>query len=85
VNIEIHDPAIEARLCKQMENTASANIEEVLLYLLQTQEERDRWLSEVRETIDAKYRRASAELERGEGIPEDRVKDYLAELKAKPA
>jgi len=48
MNIEIRDAALEARIQKQLQATGSANVEEVLLRLLETQEERDRWLREVR-------------------------------------
>jgi len=83
MNIEIRDRALEARIQRQIQATGSANIEEVLLRLLETQEEQDRWLLENREENNAKIRRGSAQLERGEGIPEDRLDAYLAELKAK--
>lgn len=42
MNIEIRDSALEARIKKQLRVTG----EEVLLRLLETQEEQDRWLSE---------------------------------------
>jgi hypothetical protein len=54
VNIEIHDAALEARIHKQLQMTGSASVEEVLLPLLDTQEEQDRWLLENRETANAK-------------------------------
>src|SRR5207244_739897 len=57
MNIEIHDAALEARIRKQLQVTGSRTVEEVLLRLLETQEEQDRWLSENRDTINAKIRR----------------------------
>jgi hypothetical protein len=84
MNIEIRDAAIEARIQRQLQATGSASVEEVLLRLLETQEEQDRWLLENRETNNAKIRRGIEQLDRGEGIPEDRLDAYLAELKAKP-
>jgi hypothetical protein len=81
VNIEIRDPALEARLQKQLQATASGSVEEVLLRLLETQEEQDRWLLENRETINAQIRRGIAQLDRGEGIPEDQLDAHLAKLK----
>jgi hypothetical protein len=36
MNIEIHDPALEARLRKQVESTGSGSFEETLLRLLET-------------------------------------------------
>jgi hypothetical protein len=83
MNIEIRDAAVEARLQKQLQATGSGSVEEVLVRLLETQEEQDRWLLENRETINAKIKRGIDQLDRGEGIPEDRLDAYLADLKAK--
>jgi hypothetical protein len=58
--------------------------EEVLLRLLETQEEQDRWLLENRQTINAKIRRGLDQLDHGQGIPEDQFDAYLTDLKAKP-
>jgi predicted transcriptional regulator len=84
MNIEIRDATLEARIQKQLEATRSASVEEVLLRLLDTQEEQDRWLLENREAISAKIRRGIAQLDQGAGIPEDQVDAYLKELKTKP-
>jgi hypothetical protein len=84
MNIEIRDSALEARIQRQLQATGSSTVEEVLLRLLETQEEQDRWLLENRETIDAKIKRGIDQLDRGEDIPEDRLNAYLADLKAKP-
>ena len=84
MNIEIRDPALEARLRKQLQATGSGSVEEVLVRLLETQEEQDRWLLENRETINAQIRRGIAELDRGEGIPEDQLDAHLAKLKRQP-
>jgi hypothetical protein len=84
MNIEIRDAALEARIQKQIQATGSGSVEEVLLRLLETQEEQDRWLLENRESIRAKIQRGIAQLDRGEGIAEDQLDAYLAELKAKP-
>jgi hypothetical protein len=84
MNIEIRDAALEARIKKQLQATGSANVEEVLVRLLETQEEQDRWLAENRGTINAKIRRGMEQLDRGQGIPEEQLDAYLADLKAKP-
>jgi hypothetical protein len=84
VNIEIRDAALEARIRKQLQATGSGTVEEVLLRLLETQEEQDRWLLENRDAINAKIRRGIDQLDRGEGIPEDQLEAHLAKLKAKP-
>ena len=84
MNIEIRNPDLAARIQKQLQATGSASVEEVLLCLLETQEEQDRWLLENRDTVNAKIRRGIDQLDRGEGIPEDKVESYLAKLKAEP-
>jgi len=84
MTIEIRDANLEARLKKQLLASGSSTVEEVLLRLLETQEEQDRWLSENREAINAKIRRGIEQLDRGEGIPEDQLDSHLARLKAKP-
>jgi len=83
MNIEIHDPTLKARLQKQVEATGSGSVEEALLRLLETQEEQDRWLAENRGAINEKIGRGLDQLDRGEGIPEDQLDTYLANLKAK--
>jgi len=52
MNIEIRDSALEARIQRQLQATGAASVEEVLLRLLETQEEQDRWLAENREMIN---------------------------------
>jgi hypothetical protein len=83
VNIEIHDAALEARIQKQLQATGSGSVEEVLLRLLETQEEQDRWLLENREIVNAKIRRGIEQLDRGEGIAEDQLDAHLTNLKTK--
>jgi hypothetical protein len=56
MTIEIRDPSLEARIQKQLQATGSATIEEVLLRLLDTQEEQDRWLIEVQLASEGKQR-----------------------------
>lgn len=84
MNIEIKDAALSARFQKQIQATGATSVEEALLHLLDTQEEQDRWLLENREAINAKIRRGLDQLDRGEGIPEDQLDSYLADLKARP-
>jgi len=43
MTIEIRDASLEARIQKRLQATGSASVEEVLLRLLDTQEEQDRW------------------------------------------
>jgi len=81
VSIEIDNPALEARLRKQLQTTGAASVEELLFLLLETQEEQDRWLLLNREAINAEIRQGIEELRRGEGIPEDQLDAYLENLK----
>jgi hypothetical protein len=83
MNIEIRDAALEARIQKQLQATGSRSVEEVLLRLLETQEEQDRWLLDNREAINAKIKRGIDQLDRGEGIPEEQLDTYLTDLNAK--
>jgi predicted transcriptional regulator len=53
----------------------------MLLRLLETQEEQDRWLLENRETINAQIKQGIEQLDRGEGIPEDQLEAHLAKLR----
>lgn len=82
MNIEIHDQALQARIQRQLEATGSSSVEQLLLHLLDTQEEFDRWLLESREANNIKIRRGIEQLNRGEGIPEDQLDAHLAKLKA---
>src|SRR5262249_45637792 len=82
MNIEIRNAALEARIQKQVQATGSGSVEEVLLRLLETQEEQDRWLADNRDTINVKIQRGMEQLDRGEGIPEGQLNAHLAKLKA---
>ncbi|HEY3742313.1 MAG TPA: hypothetical protein VGL53_20830 [Bryobacteraceae bacterium] len=82
MHIEIHDASVEARIQRQIEVTGATSPEEALLHLLETQEEQDRWLAENREAVNAKILRGLEQLDRGEGIPEDRIQAHLAQLKS---
>ena len=82
MNLEIHDAGLEARIRKHLQATDSGSIEEMLRRLLETQEEQDRWLLETRETINSNIKRGIEQLDRGEGIPEDRLDAHLLKLKS---
>ena len=81
MSIEIRDASIEARIQKQLQATGSKTVEEVLVRLLDTQEEQDRWLTDSRDAINEKIRRGLDQLDRGEGIPDDQLDSYLSRLK----
>jgi hypothetical protein len=69
MNIEIHDAALEARIQKQLQATGSGSAEEMLLRLLETQEEQERWLLENREVINTKIRRGIDQSTGAKGYP----------------
>jgi hypothetical protein len=81
--IEIRDAALEARLQKYLKDSGTHSVEELLLRLLDTQEEQDKWLLENRDFIRGKIERGIAQLNRGEGIPDSQLDQYLAEQKRK--
>ena len=81
MHIEIHDAALEARIQRLLQATGSGSVEEVLLRLVESQEEQDRWLLESRDTVNAKIRTGINQLDRGEGIPEHQLDAHLARLK----
>ena len=56
MTIEIRDPSWETRIQKQLQATGSRSVEEVLLRLLDTQDEQDRWPVEVQLAIQGKPR-----------------------------
>jgi hypothetical protein len=58
------------------------SVEEVLLHMVETQEEQDRWLLENRAMVNAKIKTGIDQLDRGEGIPEDQLDAHLAKLKS---
>ena len=82
MNIEIRDAALEARIQKLLRTTGSSSVEEVLLHMVETQEEQDRWLLENRAMVNAKIKTGIDQLDRGEGIPEDQLDAHLAKLKS---
>ena len=82
--IEIRDTKLEARLQRQMQVTGENNAETALLRLLDTQEEQDRWFQENRNEINSKIQTGIAQLDRGEGIPEEELDRYLAARKRVP-
>jgi hypothetical protein len=82
LNIRIRSAALAARIQKQLEMPGCRSVEEVLLHLLETAEEQDRWRLESGRVIREKIRRGIDQLDRGEGIPEEQLDAYLAELNA---
>ena len=77
MNIEIRDATLEARIQKQLEATRSASVEEVLLRLLDTEEEQDRWLLEKREAVQG------AAIDPKDRIEIEDLRSEISELEAK--
>jgi len=84
MQIEIRDPALQARIQEQLKSSGSSDMEDVLRHLLETQEEQDRWLLENKGAIQARIDLGIQQLDAGLGIPEDELETYITRLKAKP-
>ena len=82
MTIEIKRPEIEA-LIQQRMHSGVESVEDVLFDALEIQREREAWLHENKEAISTKIERGLGQLDRGEGIPEDRLGPYLSELKVR--
>jgi Arc/MetJ-type ribon-helix-helix transcriptional regulator len=77
MTIEITRPEIEALIQRRLHSGAFKSVEDVLFDALEMQSEREVWLQENKEAIDAKIERGLAQLDRGEGIPRDQIRGRL--------
>ncbi len=77
-------PEQEHRVAEALRSGAYHSPEEVLDRALEALHEQDEWLTANRQAIDQQIDTGIAELERGEGIPEDELDAYLNRLKSKP-
>ena len=75
-------PEQEHRIAEALRSGAYNSADDVIDRALEVLHEQDEWLTTNRQAIDAKIRTGIAELERGEGIPEDELDTYLQRLKA---
>lgn len=82
MNIEITRPEIEALIRKRLHSGAFESVEDVLFDALEIQGEREAWLQENKDAINAKLARGLAQLDRGEGIPGEQLRARLADDKA---
>jgi antitoxin ParD1/3/4 len=82
VSIEIKRPELEALIQQRLHSGAFETVEDVLFDALEIQREREAWLQENREAISAKIERGLAQLDRGEGIPGNKLRERLAADKA---
>ena len=62
---------------QRLHSGASASVEDVLLDALEVQKEREAWLLEKKATIEGKVERGLAQLDRGEGIPGEQLRERL--------
>lgn len=77
-------PNQENRIAKALRSGAYSSPDDVIDRALEALHEQDEWLLAHRQGIDAKIHRGMAELERGEGIPEDELDAYLERSRAHP-
>src|SRR5689334_5244463 len=69
-------PEQEHRIAEALRSGAYESPDDVINNALEVLHERDEWLFANRQMIDAKIQRGIAELDRGEGIPEDELDAY---------
>lgn len=82
MTIQINRPEIEALIQQRLHSGAFQSVEDVLFDALEIQSEREAWLQENKEAINAKIERGLAQLDRGEGIRGDELGKRLADDKA---
>ena len=82
MTIEIKRPEIEALIQQRLRSGAFESVEDVLFDALEIQSEREVWLQENKEAINAKIERGLAQFDRGEGIAGDKLRARLADDKA---
>jgi len=78
MTIEIRRPEIEALIQERLRSGVFESVEDVLFDALEMQGEREAWLQENKEAINAKIERGLAQLDRGEGVPGDELRTRLA-------
>jgi 3'-phosphoadenosine 5'-phosphosulfate sulfotransferase (PAPS reductase)/FAD synthetase len=74
-------PEQEHRIAEALRSGAYQSPDDVIERALEVLHERDEWLMANRQTVDAKIRTGIEELNRGEGIPEDKLDEHLDRLK----
>ncbi len=82
MTIEINRPEIEALTQQRLHSGAFQSVEDVLFDALEIQAEREAWLQENKEAINAKIEPGLAQLDRGEGQPGDGLRQRLEDDKA---
>jgi antitoxin ParD1/3/4 len=82
MTIQINRPEIEALIQQRLHSGAFESVEDVLFDALEIQGEREAWLQENKEAINAKIERGLAQLDRGKGITGDDLRKRLEVHKA---
>ena len=82
MTIQINRPEIEALIQQRLHSGAFESVEDVLFDALEIQGEREAWLQENKEAINAKIERGLAQFDCGEGIPGDNLRKRLEADKA---
>ena len=82
MTIQINRPEIEALIQQRLHSGAFDSVEDVLFDALEIQGEREAWLQENKEAINAKIERGLAQLDRGEGISGEHLRKHLEVDKA---
>jgi antitoxin ParD1/3/4 len=82
MTIQINRPEIEELIQQRLHSGAFESVEDVLFDALEIQREREDWLQQNKDAIDAKIERGLAQLDRGEGIPADKPRSRLENDKA---
>jgi hypothetical protein len=82
MTIQINRPEIEALIQQRLHSGAFESVEDVLFDALEIQGEREAWLQENKEAINAKIERGLAQFDCGEGIPGDNLHKRLEADKA---
>jgi antitoxin ParD1/3/4 len=82
MTIQINRPEIEAFIQQRLHSGAFKSVEDVLFDALEIQAEREAWLQENKEAINAKIERGLAQLDCGEGAPGDGLRKRLEDDKA---
>ncbi len=82
MTIQINRPEIEALIQQRLHSGAFESVEDVLFDALEIQAEREAWLKENKEAINAKIDRGLAQLDRGDGIPGEDLRKRLEADKA---
>ena len=78
------NPEQENRIAEALRSGAYSSTDDVIDRALEVLHEQDEWLTANRQVINDKSRTGMAELEQGEGIPEDELDAYLQRMKAQP-